>query len=85
MNISQTTHFQQWKNIIILAILLILGSGLVYAAWGGENKTLWDWLELLIVPVALVLGVWWLKREERKVERRTALETERPGIAGNLL
>lgn len=77
MNNSQTTHLRQWKGLIVLAIALILISGLVYAALEFENKTLWDWLELLIVPIALALGAWWLKREERKVERRTALETER--------
>ena len=32
-------------------------------------KTLWDVWELLIIPAALGLGVYWLNRQERKAER----------------
>ena len=32
-------------------------------------RRLWDWLELLIVPFVLALGVWWLDRRQKKMER----------------
>jgi len=34
------------------------------------SKTLWDWLELLIVPITLVLGGYFLNRFDKKHERR---------------
>lgn len=36
----------------------------------GE-KTLWDWMELLIIPLVLALGAFFLNRSERAVERET--------------
>ncbi|NLF01723.1 MAG: pentapeptide repeat-containing protein [Anaerolineales bacterium] len=41
--------------------------------WEREKK-LWDWFELLIVPVALAVGAFLLNRSERKAERRIAEE-----------
>src|SRR5688572_26028018 len=43
-------------------------------------KTLWDWQELLLVPLALALAGWWLnrvqkKRDQKSEERRTERET----------
>jgi hypothetical protein len=45
------------------------------------GKTLWDWLQLLIVPVVLALGGVWLNqvqksREERKTQQQAKLEHE---------
>ena len=37
----------------------------------GE-KTLWDWMELLIIPLVLALGAFFLNRSERAIERETA-------------
>ena len=34
-------------------------------------KNLWDWLNLLIVPAALVVGAWWLNRAEKQRERES--------------
>jgi len=39
-----------------------------------RGKTLWDWLELLIIPIALAGGAIWFSSEERKSERKIALE-----------
>jgi hypothetical protein len=33
------------------------------------DKTVWDWLEVLIVPAALAIGVYWLNRRQAKRER----------------
>jgi uncharacterized protein YjbI with pentapeptide repeats len=39
----------------------------------GE-KSLWDWMELLIIPFVLALGAFFLNRSERDVERQIAEE-----------
>jgi hypothetical protein len=46
---------------------------------GVANEKFWDYLELLIVPAALALGVYWLNRrqEERNREADAMRETER--------
>jgi len=36
---------------------------------GFSGKTLWDWLELLIVPIFIAVGAWWLDRRQKKTER----------------
>lgn len=39
---------------------------------GFETKTLWDWMDLLIIPFVLVLGAFLLNQSEQKIERKTA-------------
>lgn len=39
---------------------------------GFETKTLWDWMELLIIPLFLAGGAFYLQRSERAVERKAA-------------
>lgn len=36
------------------------------------HKTLWDWMDLLIIPLALAFGAWLLKRADSKLERDIA-------------
>lgn len=37
-----------------------------------REKTLWDLLELLIIPIVLAIGAWWLNKSERENEREIA-------------
>lgn len=37
-----------------------------------RGKTLWDWLQLFLVPLTLSIGVFFLNRSERAVERQIA-------------
>jgi hypothetical protein len=37
-------------------------------------KTLWDWLDLLIIPVTLAIVVYFLNRSERSTDRKIASE-----------
>lgn len=46
------------------------------AAAGPRSKTLWDWMDLLIIPLVLALGAWWLNRSERASERELALDRQ---------
>lgn len=63
-------------------------NGLNWAGWTGfgeyvsptgeyyRAKTLWDWLQLLIVPVVIALGAWLLNKNERENERELAIKRE---------
>jgi uncharacterized protein YjbI with pentapeptide repeats len=35
-------------------------------------KTLWDWMNLLIVPLVLAIGAWYLNKTEKNVEQKIA-------------
>lgn len=72
-----------WKKYLLYAAYTLLASGLLYGllqlilsgyavTWTGfQTKTLWDWLDLLIIPIVLALGAFFLNRSERIVERET--------------
>lgn len=47
---------------------------------GFEAKTLWDWMELLIIPVFLAGGVFFLNRSDRKIEREISIDRQRESI-----
>jgi uncharacterized protein YjbI with pentapeptide repeats len=74
-----------YVSLIIVGgvILFILVKTVRANNTGFETKTLWDWMELLIIPLVLALGAFFLNRSERTVERQLAndrAELER-GIA----
>lgn len=76
---------------MIAFLLLAIGgySGSWFFSWTGfgdytkppgvdeRGKTLWDWMQLLIIPAVLAAGVWWLQRTERKTEQKIADERSR--------
>jgi uncharacterized protein YjbI with pentapeptide repeats len=39
---------------------------------GVPPKTLWDWLDLLIIPIVIAVSVWFLNRSETRKERQIA-------------
>ena len=39
-----------------------------------RGKTLWDWMELLVIPITLLIGGFILNSSERAIERQTANE-----------
>jgi len=41
-----------------------------------RGKTLWDWMELLIIPIVLAIGAFLLNRSERKTEREIAKDRQ---------
>jgi uncharacterized protein YjbI with pentapeptide repeats len=70
-------------GIILIPILGVLCARMLglsfWADWTGfgetinsngqlHSRTLWDWLELLIIPIVLGLGAWYLNHEEKKNE-----------------
>jgi hypothetical protein len=57
-----------------LAFLIIIICGYLFGwKWTGvPNSTLWDWLDLLIVPAVLVIGGYLLTERQRTVDQKIA-------------
>lgn len=69
--------------VIVLGVLVILGGYRFHWDWTGFNgnnksgKTLWDWLQLLIIPVILAIGGFWLNQIQRGREQRTTEQRDK--------
>jgi uncharacterized protein YjbI with pentapeptide repeats/uncharacterized membrane protein YqjE len=61
---------------ILVVILLLLFTWIIWETARLDNlgfdKTLWGWMELLIIPTVLAIGAWWLNKSERENEREIA-------------
>jgi len=69
--------------IVLIGVLAFIFAGYWFHwSWTGFlNKALWDWLQLLIIPVVLATGGFWFNqiqksREQRTTEQQAALERE---------
>jgi uncharacterized protein YjbI with pentapeptide repeats len=70
----------RWKKYFVYAVIIIIGGGLLFIIvetvqaknTGFETKTLWDWMELLVIPLVLATGAFYLNRSERVIERQAA-------------
>lgn len=60
--------------LIFTGLITILITTLQAQNTGLEDKTLWDWMELLIVPFVLATGALWFNYSQKKVELRIAKE-----------
>jgi uncharacterized protein YjbI with pentapeptide repeats len=74
------------RAVLVFAFIVAPALGLLaWMTWltcasgntGFGGKTLWDWMELLLVPAALGVGIWWLNRAEKANERRIATDRMR--------
>jgi hypothetical protein len=78
---EQSSRIQLW--LIVLAVLVFVVGLIVYsyADWPGAryfgiaDKKIWDYLDLLIVPAALAIGVYLLNRAQER--ERQAQEEQR--------
>ena len=70
-------------SILIVIRIIMLGYTAAWTGFGGftspssdfvREKTLWDWMALLIVPFVLVGGAFYLNRSKRETERKHAGE-----------
>jgi hypothetical protein len=82
--------FWQKNKLFIIAILISSAVTVAFVIvayafgwdWAGfSRKNLWDWLQLLIVPIMLAIGGYWLNqmqksREEETAQRRRDLEAQ---------
>lgn len=65
-------------SALALGILGILIWGGYRVAWTGFHpKYLWDWMDLLIIPVVLAFGAIIIRMGEAKSERENALDKQR--------
>ncbi len=58
---------------VVLAVLVVGGYLLGWEWTGFTGNTLWDWLELLVLPVSVSLLPLWLSAERRLGSRHVAL------------
>ncbi len=73
----------RWKTYLLYGGLFLVGVGALYLIvetiqaknTGFETKSLWDWMELLIIPFVLALGAF-LNRSERAVEHQVGKSQE---------
>ncbi|CAG1015559.1 Secreted effector protein PipB2 [Anaerolineales bacterium] len=77
-----------WAFVVVIILLTLIWAALqgYSIAWTGfgdftnpngefvRGKTLWDWLELFVIPIFLGAGAFLLNRSERESERRQAAE-----------
>lgn len=81
----RTKLFQRRRNrtkITAIAALIILAVGMVAVVKEGggsgfADKSIWDWLDLLIIPLVLAMGALWFNKAERKADREAAEEKAR--------
>jgi len=79
--------------ILLVVLVIVYWAIMPYAAppWTGfgpydatkdvpRAKTLWDWLDLLIVPLVLSFGVWFLSSAEKESERLVELDRQRQAV-----
>src|SRR5947207_3273186 len=53
-------------------LVLLIFTGYRYIWTGFSNKTFWDWLQLFLLPVVIVIGGIWLNHMQRDRAERTA-------------
>jgi uncharacterized protein YjbI with pentapeptide repeats len=84
-------HFlaKWWRWGVLVLVLLALALAGYWGSWTGfdgyynaekewqRGKTLWDWLDLLLVPALLAIGAWLLNRAARERENRIELDRSR--------
>ena len=59
--------------LAVVVIVAIIGGYLFHGDWTGlSKKTLWDWLQLLVVPVMLAIGGFWLNQIQKSREETIA-------------
>lgn len=67
--------------VVCLGAIVLLALGLravlMGGGWGFSVKTIWDWLELFIIPIVLGVGALLFNRAERKADRENTLDRQR--------
>jgi uncharacterized protein YjbI with pentapeptide repeats len=63
-------------SVVGISSLIPLFQGINWTWTGFVKKTLWDWLQILIIPTILAIGAIWFNRVERNVERKMTLDNQ---------
>ena len=84
--IKKLTSLPRWQKYLLLVLeLIILWAAYLryrkhyiwYSGTDIEGKTLWEFLDLLIIPIFLAVGAYWFNRQEKKTELELALAQQR--------
>jgi uncharacterized protein YjbI with pentapeptide repeats len=67
--------------LIVVIVLIIIGYQFDWTGFNGNNKsgkTLWDWLQLLIIPIIFAIGGFWLNQIQKdRDEKATEAQKDR--------
>jgi len=79
-----------WQRLGCLMVLLCLGLILAANRWWGAwtgfaGKTLWDWFQLLIIPLVLALIAVVFNQANTRTERQIALDKQREDLLQSYL
>jgi hypothetical protein len=58
---------------------------LVKSEQGFSYRTLWDWLDLLIIPLVLVIGGWLLASADKEAAQKTEQSNQRQNILNSFI
>jgi hypothetical protein len=80
-----------WRRLIAVVLIMLVAAAarvayLVWPEWTGfGQKTLWDLLELLIIPAVLGFGALWFNQAARAREQETAADQQKEAALQNYL
>jgi uncharacterized protein YjbI with pentapeptide repeats len=85
-----TKHRHLWWTLGSLIAMLCLGlilaaNRFAWTSTGFQGKTMWDWLQLLIVPLVLALVAIVFNQVNTGTERRVALDKQREDLLQSYL
>ncbi len=79
--------------LVVVIALIIIGYRFDWTGFNGNNKsgkTLWDWLQLIIIPAVLTLGAIWftsrrnhdlqIAREQHEHDLKIAADNQREAV-----
>ncbi len=70
--IGRKLRWWTWKRVLLVSIVILvileIGTYAFNWTWTGfkDNNTLWDWLQLLLLPIALAAVPIWFMAEENQ-------------------
>jgi hypothetical protein len=91
INQSKVIYLPWWTFIIIFLglsswLLYLRWHGYIWLTWTGfEGKTIWDFLELLIIPGSLAAVALILEKVERKADRENVKDTQQEAALQNYI
>ena len=70
------------NKLLVCLVAIVVLAWIIWAAYeadgiGFSDKTLWDWMGLLVIPAVLGIAAWWFNKAERKADRDIAIERQR--------
>ena len=82
MGVQPRSWWQKWVAMVVVAIVLVGVIVLIVVGYrfdwtGFPRKTVWDWLQLLIIPLVLAVIALLFNLANSRTERQIALDNQR--------